>query len=152
MPAPGEPPERQVEALEHPLDRLEVELGRQVHHREVFLVEPADRVGALGVAVDDVMEQVHECLGMAVQIHAHESGDLQEARIHAPHRTGMTPRHGADQRALEPLDAAVVASSLTSVGLTRVSIGPAISVNVRGCAGSPSSAISAVAASAATVG
>jgi hypothetical protein len=36
-----------------------------------------------------------------------------------------------------------VASLLTFVGLTRVSIGPAIKVMLRGCASSPSSAINA---------
>jgi poly(3-hydroxybutyrate) depolymerase len=37
-----------------------------------------------------------------------------------------------------------MASSLTLVGLMRVSIGPAIKVMLRGCASSPSSAINAV--------
>ena len=45
-----------------------------------------------------------------------------------------------------------VASSFTEVGLTRVSIGPAISVRLRGRAGSRSSAISAAAASTGTAG
>ena len=45
-----------------------------------------------------------------------------------------------------------VASRLTWVGLMRQSTGPAISVRLRGAAGSSSSAISAVAASAATQG
>jgi len=46
----------------------------------------------------------------------------------------------------------LVASTLTPVGLTRQSTGPAISVRLRGWAGSSSSAIRAVAASAATHG
>jgi hypothetical protein len=46
----------------------------------------------------------------------------------------------------------LVASVFTLVGLTRQSTGPAISVRLRGCAGLSSSAISAVAASAATQG
>jgi hypothetical protein len=45
-----------------------------------------------------------------------------------------------------------VASSFTAVGLMRQSIGPAISVRLAGVAGCSSSAISAVAASAATQG
>ena len=45
-----------------------------------------------------------------------------------------------------------LASSLTLVGLTRVSIGPAISVMERGCAGLPACAITATAASTATQG
>ena len=46
----------------------------------------------------------------------------------------------------------LVARSLTTVGSTRVSIGPAINVRVRGWQGLPASAITAVAASAATHG
>jgi hypothetical protein len=45
-----------------------------------------------------------------------------------------------------------VARSFTAVGLMRQSIGPAISVRLAGVAGCSSSAISAVAASAATQG
>ncbi len=46
----------------------------------------------------------------------------------------------------------LVASVLTTVGSTRVSIGPAINVSVRGVAGLPASDITAVATSAATHG
>ena len=46
----------------------------------------------------------------------------------------------------------ISASSLTLVGLARVSIGPAISVMLRGCGGSPASAMTAAAASPATAG
>ena len=46
----------------------------------------------------------------------------------------------------------VFANSFTLVGLILVSIGPAISVIVRGCALLPDSAISATAASTGTVG
>ena len=46
----------------------------------------------------------------------------------------------------------LVARSFTTVGSTRVSMGPAMSVSVRGCAGLPASAITAVATSAATHG
>ena len=50
------------------------------------------------------------------------------------------------------LSGLLVASSLTAVGLTRQSMGPAISVRLRGWAGWPSCAMSAVADSAATQG
>ena len=46
----------------------------------------------------------------------------------------------------------LVASLLTLVGLTRVSMGPAISVMLAGCAGLPLAAITATAASACTHG
>ena len=45
-----------------------------------------------------------------------------------------------------------MASVLTTVGSTRVSMGPAISVSVRGAQSLPASAITAVATSAATHG
>ena len=41
---------------------------------------------------------------MAVEIHRHEAGELQEAGIDRPHRAGIDRRHVRHYRALEPFD------------------------------------------------
>ena len=43
---------------EHGLDGLEVELGRQVHDGEIFVVELAVLLGGVAVALDEVLEHV----------------------------------------------------------------------------------------------
>ena len=84
---------------------------------------------------------------MVAEVHRHEAGKLQEPRINAP------PRARIDHRALSrsrsartKLNGRCVASVLTAVGASRVSIGPPISVSVFGRAALRSAAISAVAA------
>ena len=44
---------------------------------------------------------------MAVEIHADEAGELQEARIDVAHHAGMRKRHLGDDVAAEPVDAAL---------------------------------------------
>ena len=42
---------------EHGLDRLQIEFGRQIHHRQIFVVEIAVLVGRIAVALDQVLEK-----------------------------------------------------------------------------------------------
>ena len=92
-------------------------------------------------------------LDVALDVHAHEGGELHEARIDPAERAGDSgtarARSGSSRTIRSACD---LASSFTLVGLTRVSIGPAISVMLRGCAGLPFCAITAAAASTATQG
>ena len=76
--------ERQQVFLEHLLDRFEIEIRAQIHDREIFLVEFMDRVGLLEIAGDAMFEHVDEGFGVALGVHAHEGGKLQEAGIDAP--------------------------------------------------------------------
>ena len=48
--------------------------------------------------------QVNVRLHVAVEVHGHEGGELQEAGIDAPHGTAIAEGHGGDQVALEPRD------------------------------------------------
>ncbi len=41
-------------------------------------------------------------LDMAVEVEAHETGQLHEARIDAPHEAGVIDRHARDHMLLEP--------------------------------------------------
>ena len=145
---------RQRVLLEHHAHRLEIELGRQVGDREVFLVESARRLGLCHVAAHEVVEQRAERGDMALQVHAHERAELHEARV--------------DARAARPDSARARAlirlRSNQSIGLRRgelVDPGRADAAVDRpghqrqaapASAGSSSSDISAAAASAATQG
>ena len=82
-----------------------------------------------------------------------KAAELHEARIDPPPGAGGSAwaraRSGSARTSSIGL---LMASSLTLVGLTRVSIGPAISVMLRGCAVLPDWAMTAAAASTCTQG
>ncbi len=90
--------------LEHDLHRLEVELRRQVHGREVLLVEAPRRVRLGLVAAKARLVDLGEGADVAVHVHRHEGGELDEARIDAPRAAGVAQRHARDEVVLEPLD------------------------------------------------
>ena len=69
---------RQLDFLEHHADRVQVELGRHVQHGVVFVVEAAVRLGVAVVAAQQVQVEVVVRLHVAVGIHGHEPGVLQE--------------------------------------------------------------------------
>jgi hypothetical protein len=73
----------QREVLEHGLDGVQVVLGRHVQHGVVLVVELAVRLGAVVVALDQVEEVVVVAGQVAVGVHGHEAGVLQEARVDA---------------------------------------------------------------------
>ena len=64
---------RQLVLLEHDLDGLQVELGGEVHDREIFVVEGAVAVGRIVVAFDQVLELAHVGVDVPVEIHADEA-------------------------------------------------------------------------------
>ena len=126
----------QERLLEHALDRLEIELGGQVEHGEILVVEGLDRLRLpRSRRPREVSNSCTMRLDVAVGVHRHEGEELHEARIDAPAGAAIAQRHGGDEVALEPGHRRPVASSLTLVGLTRVSTGPAIRVMLHGCAG-----------------
>src|SRR3546814_3773622 len=69
-------------ALEHDVDRLEVEFGGHVAHGAIFVVEMLGRIGALVIALDEVFEHLPMRDHVAAEVHRHEAGKLEEARIH----------------------------------------------------------------------
>ena len=98
---------RQRVADEHGIDRLQIELGGKIHDREIFVVELAVLLRRVAVALDQMREQIAVRLDMAVEVHAHEAVQLQEARIDVAHEAGMRERHLGDDVVAEPVDAAV---------------------------------------------
>ncbi len=70
--------------LEDPLDGRQVELGRHVHHRQVFVVEPVVPVMVARLAAGHAHDLVGEGLGVGVEVHRDEGGQLQQAGVDLP--------------------------------------------------------------------
>ena len=103
-PVPREAPERQIVILENALYGLQKKIRRQIHHRAVFLVEFPVRCRFGLIALRQRMELCHVRVDMPIEIHAHERGELHEARVNHPMRALVAPGHPADQVFLEPFD------------------------------------------------
>ena len=93
---------RQLVLLEHDLDGLQVELGGEVHHREILVVEGAMAVGRIVVAFHEMLELAHVGVDVPVEVHADERGELQEARIDPAHRARIGEGHRRDDVLAEP--------------------------------------------------
>lgn len=97
----------ELELLEHGADRVEVVIGVHVEHGVVLVIELAVRLGAGVIALDQVLEVVVMAAGMAVGVHRHAAGVLQEAGVHATAFAREALRHAVDHVVLEPLVALV---------------------------------------------
>ena len=93
-------------AHEHGLDGLQIEFGGQVHDREIFVVEFAMLLGGIAITLDQVQKQFTMRLDVAIEIHAHEAVQLQEAWIDVAHESRIRKRHLGDDVAAEPFGAA----------------------------------------------
>ena len=106
-----------------------------------ILVEFLDRVRLFEIAVNPMLEEVDERLGMALGVHAHEGAELQEAGV--TRRPRPTNFHGTVPIRLSRNHAYgfSLASWLTLLGAIRTSIGPAIKVRLAGSTLAPSIAM-----------
>src|SRR5438270_8436938 len=75
---------RQIVALKHAFEGLEIEFGRQIHDRAVFVVKGAGRRGVVVVALDKLLKHPPMRRDMAVEIHAEKAGKLQKPGIDPP--------------------------------------------------------------------
>jgi len=89
--------------LEHGLDRLQVELCRQIHDCQIFFVEILVLLDAVAVALHQVVEQIDMRIHVALKVHGHEPGQLHEAGIHGAHKARMRERHRRDDVLLKPV-------------------------------------------------
>src|SRR3546814_16185708 len=87
-------------ALEHRIDRLQIKFGRHVADRAIFVVEFLGLVRALAVAVDQMYEHLPMAHHVIAQVHRHEAGELQKARIYAAPGAGI-PRSEAGREGKE---------------------------------------------------
>jgi hypothetical protein len=123
--------ERQRMLLEHLAYGLEIELGGEVEHGEIFVIERLDGLRLVMAAMHQVVVRLAMRIDMASDVHAHEYG---ESRIEAAERARIARRHARQQVLLQPLDRPGRGKLVDLVGLTRGSIGPAIRVMLRGWA------------------
>ncbi len=90
---------------ENLVDCLQVILRRKIHDGEIFVVEIFVLLHGIPVAAHQVHEQLFVCVHVAVEVHGHEAGKLEEARIHEAAVALIWPRHRCDDRAPEPIGA-----------------------------------------------
>src|SRR3546814_16144883 len=83
---------RQPVFLEYYLDGIQIELGRHVQHGVVLIVEASVRFGIVVIALEQIHIEIVVRAHMAIGVHGHESGVLQESRIYAPARSGLAWR------------------------------------------------------------
>ena len=82
-------------------------MGRNVENGVGCVVEGAVEFGAVVVAANQVEEVVVVRREVAVRIHRHEAGVLQEAGVDRAPGARVVGRHAVDHIALEPADALV---------------------------------------------
>ena len=90
--------------LKHVADGFDVELRRQVHDSEIFVVEGLDGFGLLLLALRQMAGKIDVLLDMALKVHRHEGGELHEAGIDLPERALALNGHVIDQIVLEPFE------------------------------------------------
>ena len=71
--------ERQCIFLKHQAHGLEVEFRRQVEHGEIFVVERLRDLRLLVLALGEIVVELAMGLHVALDVHAHECGELHEA-------------------------------------------------------------------------
>src|SRR5262249_48347245 len=94
--------ERQRVLLKDQADGLEIELGRQVEHRKILVIEGLRRLRLLPLTVREVLVELSMGLHVTFDVHAHEGGKLYEAGIDATKGAAVAERDGRDQILLEP--------------------------------------------------
>src|SRR5689334_286393 len=75
---------------------LQIEVRRQVHHAEVFVVERLGRLRALAVATHEITEKLRVRGDVPIEVHADETDQLQEAGIDASEGAGIARRDRRD--------------------------------------------------------
>jgi hypothetical protein len=65
--------------LKDGVDGLQVEFGGHVADRPILVVEVLGRVGALAVALDEVLEHLPVADEVVAEVHRHEARELEEA-------------------------------------------------------------------------
>ena len=90
---------------ENLIDRLQIIFRRQVHDGQVLVVKHLVFIGRVAIAPDEVDEQILVRVHMPVEVHDHEPGKLEEARIHQPPVPRIRPGNRGDYRAPEPVGA-----------------------------------------------
>src|SRR3984893_7126463 len=100
--------ERQEVLLEDDTYGFQVEFGGEIEHGEIFVVERFGHRRLFQFAVGEILVELAVRLDVTLDVHAHEGGELDETRINAAERARIAQWHRSGQRALEPVDGALV--------------------------------------------
>ena len=93
--------------LEHFFDGLEVIGGIQIADRAIFVVKGLGRIRAFICAFDQMFEHLEMAHHMIAQIHAHETGQLEEPGINFSARARILHWDSGDNGVAEPFDRAL---------------------------------------------
>src|SRR5262249_59388495 len=96
---------------------LQIELGSEVHHRKILVVKLPVLSGGVAVAMNEMREHFSLCLQMAVEIHQHEAGELQEPRVDLAAAAARRPWHLRDDGAPEPLESPLLRQVIDGRGI-----------------------------------
>ena len=97
----------QTVVLENCLDGFQIVISVHVEHSVVLVIELAVRFGAGVIAFDQVFEVIVMACGMAIGVHGHEAGVLQETRIDATSCAWKVAGHFVNHIVFEPLETLV---------------------------------------------
>ena len=97
----------QTVVLENCFDGFQIVISVHVEHSVVLVVELAVRFCAGVVALDQVFEVIVMACGMAIGVHGHEAGVLQETRVDTTSGTRKVTRHFVNHIVFKPLETLV---------------------------------------------
>ena len=81
---------------------FEIKISGQIHHCQILIIECLMLIYRIAIALDEIIEKIDMRLGVTLQVHGHETGELHEAGINRPHETGIGKRHRRNYVLPEP--------------------------------------------------
>ena len=72
---------RQGLLQEYTTNGIEIIMRWHIHHCQVLVVEQAVCFGAISIALDQIGEEFEMLVDVAIHVHGHEAGQLNEAGI-----------------------------------------------------------------------
>src|SRR5262245_1747933 len=93
---------------EHFLDRLQIELGGEIHDGKILVIEFLLLAGLGDIAFYQMPVELPMCAHVALEVHGDEARQLHEAWIDEPPMARMHGRHFHDGVPPEPVDPALL--------------------------------------------
>ena len=97
----------QTVVLENCLDGFQIVISVHVEHSVVLVIELSVRFCAGVVALDQVFEVIVMACGMAIRVHGHEAGVLQETRVDTTSGAWKVTGHFVNHIVFEPFETLV---------------------------------------------
>src|SRR5215469_2195363 len=94
---------RQIVVVEYACDSLQVEIGRQIHDRAIFLIKRSGGRRTLAVASHEVLKHRPVRRHVPIKIHAQKAGELYKTRIYPAEGSRIPAGHCRDNGTLKPV-------------------------------------------------